>query len=113
VLIDAPPPNATVERAFVIGGWAADLDEPAGTGVETVHVWAYPTAGEDPIFLGASAYGGERPDVASLYGPQFKNSAWGLRVDSLAPGTYDLAVFAWSTAQAAFVPARVVRVTVK
>jgi hypothetical protein len=34
-------------------------------------------------------------------------------VDGLAPGTYDLAVFAWSTAKGGFVPARVVRVAVR
>jgi hypothetical protein len=34
-------------------------------------------------------------------------------VQNLEPGTYDIAVFAWSTVTQGFVPAKVVRVTVK
>jgi hypothetical protein len=119
VVIDTPSPDAAVEGSFVVAGWAADLDETVGTGVDTLHVWAYPAgttcngATCDPIFLGATAYGGERPDVAAIFGPQFTKSGYGLIVDSLSPGTYDLAVFAWSTVQGRFVPAKVVRVTVR
>jgi hypothetical protein len=51
--------------------------------------------------------------VAAIFGPQFTKSGYGLIVDSLSPGTYDLAVFAWSTVQGRFVPAKVVRVTVR
>ena len=36
-----------------------------------------------------------------------------LSVDGLAPGTYDLAVFAYSTVTGGFVPAKTVRVTVR
>ena len=116
VVIDVPAQNATVEGAFLLGGWAADLDETVGTGVDTVHVWAYPVGNPtsvDPIFLGSAAYGGERQDVAAIFGPQVAKSGYGLMVDSLAPGKYDLAVFAWSTVKGGFVPAKVVRVIVK
>jgi hypothetical protein len=67
----------------------------------------------DPIFLGATAYGGERPDVAAIFGPEFEKSGYGLIVYSLPPGAYDLAVFAWSTVTRGFVPAKTVRVTVQ
>jgi hypothetical protein len=113
VVIDTPVPDATVGRGFLVAGWAADLDETVGTGVDTLHVWAYPATGGDPIFLGATAYGGARPDVGEIFGDQFKNSGYGLVVDTLPAGTYDLAVFAWSTVQGGFVPAKVVRVTVR
>jgi hypothetical protein len=126
VTIDTPAADATVDHAFLIGGWAADLDETAGTGVDTLHVWAYPRstchgatcdtcdgARCDAIFLGATAYGGERADVVAIFGDQFRKSGYGLIVDSLPAGTYDLAVFAWSTVKGGFVPAKVVRVTVK
>ena len=66
-----------------------------------------------PIFLGATTYGGARPDVAAVFGDQHRNSGYGLVVDSLSPGTYDLAVFAWSTVTRGFVPARVVRVNIQ
>ena len=111
--IDTPAPNAIVARAFLVGGWALDLDETVGTGVDTLHVWAYPTAGGDPIFLGATAYGGARPDVAAVFGDQFKNSGYGIIVESLPAGTYDLAVFAWGTATRGFAPAKTIRISVR
>ena len=65
-----------------------------------------------PIFLGA-ALGGHRPDVAAAYGERLAESGYGLSVKDLAPGTYNLAVFAWSTARGGFLPAKTARVTVR
>ena len=75
----------------MIGGWAVDLDAAEGTGVTTLHAWAYPAAGGAPIFLGATAYGGARPDVAAVHGDQFKDSGFGLIAQGLPAGDYDLA----------------------
>jgi hypothetical protein len=75
-------------------------------------VWAYPVSGADPIFLGV-ADTGSRSDVAAVYGDQFRDSGYGLIVDDLPPGAYDLAVFGWSTAKRGFLPAKVVRITVR
>ncbi len=114
VMIDTPAPAGTTVGSFLLAGWAVDLDADADSGVDTVHVWAYPVKGaahDDPIFVGAAAYGGERPDVGALFGERFTRSGYGLMVDNLPPGTYDLAVFAWSTVQNGFVPAKVVRVS--
>ncbi len=113
VAIDTPAPNANVARSLVIAGWALDVDGQTGTGIDAVHVWAYPAGGGDPIFVGAASYGGARPDVARIYGERFRKSGYGIVVDSLPPGTYNLAVFAWSTAKGGFIPAKVVRVTVR
>jgi Viral BACON domain len=113
ITIDTPTANASVGRSFSIGGWAIDLDDRVGTGIDAVHVWAYPASGGDPVFLGATAYGRARPDVATIYGARFSNSGYGILVDSLPPGRYDVAVFAWSTVKNGFVPAKVVRVTVR
>ncbi len=77
-----------------------------------LHVWANQLAGGPPVFL-ATAYGGARPDVAAVHGKQFEESGFGLHVQGLAPGHYDLAVFGWSTERANFVPARTVRVTIR
>jgi hypothetical protein len=112
VVVDIPRANATVDSAFMIGGWAIDLDAPEGTGVTTLHAWAYPASGGAPIFLGATAYGGARPDVAAVHGPQFKESGFGLIAQGLAAGEYDLAIFAWSTETMGFVAPKVVRVRV-
>ena len=113
VVIDAPRSQQDVAQPFVLGGWAADLNATTGTGIATVHAWAYPLTGGPPVFLGAASYGGARPDVAAVHGDEFRDSGFGLVVQGLAHGHYDLAVFAWSTEVADFVPAKVVRVTVR
>jgi hypothetical protein len=113
VQIDLPAAQATVDQPFIVAGWALDRDDEAGTGISTLHAWAYPVEGGRPIFLGAAAYGGTRQDVGALFGSRFSDSGYGLTVDGLRPGTYDIAVFAWSTIDNGFLPARVVRVTVR
>jgi hypothetical protein len=120
VTIDAPGPNTLVESPFLIGGWALDAGADVGTGVDSLHVWAYPACASgavgscgEPTFLAATAYGGTRPDVGAVFGERFTNSGFGLIVDTLRPGTYDLAVFAWSATSGRFAPASIVRVTVK
>ena len=109
--IDTPAAAAAVSQPFRLGGWAIDLDAPTGTGVATIHVWAYPVSGGPPQFVGTPAFG-PRPDVASKYGPQFRNSGFGLFVEGLPPGSDDLAVFPWSTVRGDFTEARTVRVVV-
>ena len=78
----------------MLAGWAADLDAAEGTGIDTLHAWAYPLAGGAPCSSAAAAYGGARPDVAGVHGDQFRDSGYGLFVQGLTPGNYDLAVFA-------------------
>ncbi|MEO7271910.1 MAG: hypothetical protein ABIX28_25285, partial [Vicinamibacterales bacterium] len=113
VVIDAPRSQQDVDQPFAMGGWAADLDAQAGTGIDTLHVWAYPLGGGPPVFLGAATYGGPRPDVAAVHGDQFHETGWGLTVQGLEPGNYDLAVFAWSSATAGFLPAVTARVAIR
>jgi photosystem II stability/assembly factor-like uncharacterized protein len=96
----------------IVAGWAADLDSQVDSGVDAIHVWAYPADGGDPVFVGAVNNGGARPDVAAIYGQRFLRSGYGLRVTGLAPGAYDLAVFAYSTVQRRFVPAKTARISV-
>jgi hypothetical protein len=102
-----------VAQPFELAGWAADLGAAQGTGIATLHAWAYPLAGGPPVFLGATTYGGARPDVAAAHGEAFESSGFSLSVQGLTPGNYDVAVFAWSTERAGFVPATVVRLTVR
>jgi hypothetical protein len=119
VVIDTPSAvapradNAGLAQPFVVAGWALDLDSEKGTGVDTLHVWAYPVDGSAPKFVGVADRGGRRPDVAAVHGDQFRDAGYGLIVKDLAPGMYDLAVFAWSIPAGGFAPARVVRVTVR
>jgi BACON domain-containing protein/all-beta uncharacterized protein len=116
VVIDTPRQQQDVAQPFVLAGWAADLDSTVDVGVDTVHVWAYPLdagRGGDPVFVGVAEYGGTRPDVAAIYGARFDHTGYGLRLDGLAPGTYVVAVFAYSTVKNGFIPAKTVRVTVR
>ena len=113
VVIDTPRSQQDVAQPFVLGGWAADLDAAAGTGIDAIHVWAYPLTGGAPVFLGAATYGGARPDVAAVHGDQFSDTGFGLAVQGLVPGNYDLAVFAWSAVSGGFMPARTVRITAR
>jgi hypothetical protein len=109
--------DTTSSSTIVVAGWAADLDSTVDTGVDAVHVWAYPVNAvgqhDNPIWVGAATYGGARPDVAAVYGDRFLNTGYGMTVRGLAPGTYDLAVFAYSTVTGQFVPAKTVKVTVR
>jgi hypothetical protein len=114
--IDAPARNSSVQEDFVIAGWAADLGAASSAGVDVIHVWAYPNpgSGSPPVFLGQAAYGSPRPDVAAAFNaPQAAASGYGLRVSALAPGVYDVVVYARSTVAGTFNNAQVVRVTVQ
>jgi photosystem II stability/assembly factor-like uncharacterized protein len=117
VVIDLPGIwDGPLEQPFVIAGWAIDSESETDTGIATLHAWAYPVvdgARGDPLFLGATAYGGERPDVAAVYGERYRRSGFGISVASLPPGQYDLAVFAWSHARGDFLPASVRRVSIR
>jgi hypothetical protein len=112
-VIDMPARGSEMTGPFLVAGWAADLDEAFGAGIDAVHVWAYPTAGGDPIWIGAAAWGGTRPDVAAIHGDRFLRTGYGIVAQGLAPGTYDVAVFAHSTVSGQFAPARTVRITVR
>jgi hypothetical protein len=111
--IDAPQAGAVVASSFLVGGWALDLAAEDGSGIDTVHVWAYPLAGGAPRFLGVAAIGDARPDVALTYGDQFTRSSYNLWVNGLRRGTYDLVVYAHRAATGTFDAAQVVRVTVR
>jgi hypothetical protein len=79
-------------------------------------VWAYPVTASGhgaPIFVDVAAYGGARPDVAAVYGDQFLNSGYGLFIRNLPPGTYDLALFPWSSSKHDFLDAHLTRIVVR
>jgi hypothetical protein len=108
--VDVPAPGP-VAQSFVVSGWALDLATGTGTGVDAVHVWAFPASGGAPTFLGAAGFG-PRPDVGTVFGSQFTVSGFGLGSAVLPSGTYDLQVFAHSTVTGTFNDVRVIRVIV-
>jgi hypothetical protein len=108
------PASSTVGSTFVISGWALDLRATNGSGVNTVHIYAYPNpgSGAPPYFLGV-ATPVARPDVGAFFGSNFTNSGYQLTAAGLSPSTYDIVVFARSTITMTFAINRVVRVTVQ
>lgn len=114
--IDLPISGEQIDRPFVIAGWSLDEAAREDPGIATIHVWAYPVEERgygEPIFLGIATLGGERPDVARVYGARFERSGFGLSVDRLPRGTYDVAVFPFTTLLGAFAPASTVRISIR
>jgi len=100
--LDTPAASSNVAVPFHVAGWAVDRDAPAGPGVDTVHVWAFPSGGGAALFLGAATYGGTRPDVGQVFGPRFANAGYDLIVTSPPAGQYEIVVFARSTVTGTF-----------
>jgi hypothetical protein len=109
-----PDDHATSTSPLLIGGWAIDLGASTGTGMDAVHVWAFPNPGSGaaPVFLGAADYGVQRDDVGAIFGSRFAPSGFGL-LASMAPGTYLLAVFGHSTVTNSFNVVRTRTVTIQ
>jgi len=114
--IDSPPAGASRARSFTISGWAVDTGAPSGTGIDAIHVWAFPVGGGPQFFVGVATYGLARPDVGTYVGSsQFNNSGYTISMTSgnvPSPGLYDFYVFAHSTVTGNFPIARIVRVNV-
>lgn len=100
--VDTPQQDATLGTPFTVAGWAIDLDSTSGSGVDAIHVWAFPRDGGAPIFLGAPPYGGSRPDVGTAFGARFTQSSYQLLADGLAPGAYTVVVYAHSAITGSF-----------
>ncbi|CAN5543653.1 hypothetical protein BH23ACI1_BH23ACI1_26770 [soil metagenome] len=114
VALDAPVHGTQVSPAFNVAGWAIDRSATSGTGVDQIHVYAYPNpgSGQTGISLGTATYGHARGDVGNIYGAQFTNSGFSMHVSSLTPGTtYQIAVFARSTVTNRFMLSRTAVVT--
>ena len=102
--IESPTSGAAVGQPFTLSGWAVDRAAGSGTGIDTLHVWAYrnPGSGEAPVFVGVPTYGQSRPDVAAQFGAQFTNSGFSLQISTLPAGRYLIAVYGHSTVSGSF-----------
>jgi hypothetical protein len=112
VVIDAPAAGAAVSQPFTLSGWAADMTVPAGSGVDVIHVWAYPAAGGDPVFVGATPGDRARADVAAFFNEPTLAPGFELTVSTLPPGRYTIVAYAHCTATNAFDVAASVEVAV-
>ena len=101
-----------MQSSFAVAGWALDAGSAWGTGVDAVHVWAFPTNGAAPMFLGAASLGVSRPDVGAYLGDgRFSASGFGLSA-TLPAGVYDVRAYAFSTVAGGFNNAATTRITV-
>ena len=114
IAIDAPANGSTIARPFTVQGWAINPGATSGTGVDTVHVYAFPAAGGAPIFLGVPGYGQARSDIGARFGSQFTNSGWVLADagGSLPTGGYTIVAFAHNAMTGAFDVAASASVTI-
>jgi hypothetical protein len=96
------PASDHVVQPFQVSGWAIDLASRGGSGVDTIHVWAFPVFGGQPVFLGVADQSGKREDVAKTYGPAFVDSAFSVAVQGLTPGLYDIVVYVHRAASGRF-----------
>ena len=115
--VDLPKQGATSRAPFIVAGWALDSTAAGGSGVDLVHVWAYPYIGAElgsPRFLGAAKLGISRPDVAALFGSTFETSGFGLVVPRTVPaGPYLIVVYARQGSTQMFAAAATVSITVE
>ncbi len=113
VVIDTPTEDSENSSNFMVAGWAVDPNSRDGSGIDVIHVWAYPVSGGAPVFLGAAKLDDERSDVKAIYGDRARNSSFGVMVGGLSHGTYLLAAFAWSIELQDFLPASTRWITVR
>jgi hypothetical protein len=91
--IDSPANGAKVGGAITVSGWALDRFSTSGSGIDAVHVWAYPAGGGAARFFGAATLDLSRPDLVPYFGSQFSRA--GFSATGLLPnGTYELVAFA-------------------
>jgi len=101
VTVESPVPGAA-GQPLEVRGWAVDGAATSGTGMDVVHVWAFPSSG-NPVFLGEATYGLSRTDVGALHGAQFNASGFSLRAPSVLPaGPWSIVVYGHSSVTGTF-----------
>ena len=102
-----------MQSSFAVAGWALDAGAAAGIGVDTVHVWAFPTSGAARN-LPRRRVGRASPvrtSRAYLGDGRFTPSGFGLSA-TLPPGVYDVRAYAFSPSPARFNNSATTRITV-
>lgn len=113
ITVDGPSSGATVNSSFTVSGWAIDRRSTTNTGIDVLHVWAYPTSGAAPTFVREVFPTQPRTDVAAIFGSRYRNSGYSFTVSGVPAGTYDLVIYGHSSVTGAFENIRMVRVTIR
>ena len=111
--LQTPPPGDS-NQSVTVSGTAVDLSAPTGTGIDTIHVWAYPNPGSGtaPRFLGVAEYGLERPELELAYGARFRNAGFSLET-RLDPGPWLVVAYGHSTVSQTFSVYKTVAINVR
>jgi photosystem II stability/assembly factor-like uncharacterized protein len=112
IAIDAPVGGTTTYRGARLSGWTLNRFATSGTGIDAVHVWAFPASGQAPVFAGVGTLGIPRLDVGALYGSQFNNAGYEVVLPPLTPGDYLFAAWPLNSFTGTFDPPATVRATV-
>ena len=118
-LINIDEPGAVAQQPFIVRGWAIELSAtpstvaPAPATVSSVHVWAWPTTGGAPHFIGIANASGPRPDIAGVFGSAYGAAQFSLPVQGLPSGTYAIVAYAQSARIGTFTQEKGVLVTVQ
>jgi hypothetical protein len=112
IAIDWPTAGTEVASSFIIAGWALDPAAVSGTGVATIHMWGFRAEDGAAFFLGVPDTQ-ERPDVAQVFGQQFRRAGYGKIINTLTPGTWWIGVYALSSLSGIFDTVRMFSVTVR
>jgi hypothetical protein len=110
--IDVPAAGAAVGPSVRVAGWAIEFGAASGTGVDAVHVWAYPSSGGAPLLIGVAQYGLARSDVGAIFGSRYGPSGFDV-TGTLPAGGYTIVAFAHSPTSNTFAGVQLVHVTVQ
>jgi hypothetical protein len=100
--VDTPSQNQDLSQNVRVSGWAIDAASATNSGVDAVHVYAYPSDGSAAILVGVAEIGRSRPDVGGAFGStRFNNSGFNVQ-GTLPIGSYTIVVFARSSVVGAF-----------
>jgi hypothetical protein len=89
LVVTDPVRGTGVPAPVTVSGWA--LTGPA-RGIGEITVYAYPTNGSTPFFVGTAAVAPAALDPATPFGGQFTRARFAVPLTDLPAGTYDLVV---------------------
>jgi len=110
--LDMPVEGGLSAPTVTVAGWALHTGASSDTGVDAIHIYAFPFAGGPPVFLGAASYGMPRPDVGAVYGVQFTNSGFALTSPALGFGRYAIAAYAHNAHTGTFEALKTATITI-
>jgi glucose/arabinose dehydrogenase len=110
--IDAPAANSTVDRTFLVGGWAINTAAASGIGIDALHVWALDPSGSYS-FIGAVTTFSNRADVGTAFGAQFTQSGYTIIGTLPSAGNWFVLVYPHNALTGQFEPPVGVPITVR